>query len=270
MWYLAVVFIFDIFLIVIFRARFCKLLARLRPSHRKASLVPILWTADIFASFLVRLIYPVDRIFTPLNLLPAFLPQYILAYTWGRASAYLNDCFIFAPFAALARPSTDLVWSLCISMTGLVALFRVSVRSSRMVPASIEHAMGGLNRRAFLYAVWNEVSFALIVPALMRVVAKHSNYAIKASVPGLRGLKSRVVLARYSYAALLLSTLAGLGVEVVIEALNACFSQRPHRAMRMFGGPVLMTASVGVMNVLLSWFLGWAVVEYVPGARRII
>lgn len=270
-WYLVVVFMFDILGAVIVPTKFGNFLARLRVSRRKAVVIPLLWAANILVSFMVRLIYPIDRIFSPLNLRPAFLPQYIFAYTWGYASTLLNDRFILSPLSATARPLVDLVWALCLSVIGLFALFGVSARSSPSVLTSFEHIMGGFSIPALLYAIWNEVSFALVAPALMRVFAKHANRPIYVGIPGHhRGDTPRVLLARYSYAAFLSHTLVSLGVELVVEAVSACSSSRPPAAIYVFGGPVLMTASIGSVNVVLSYFVGCLLVEYIPGAGKIV
>jgi glucans biosynthesis protein C len=270
-WYLAVVIIFDMVTIVIVPAKTGKFLTRHSTSYRKAWLVRVVWTANILVSFVVRLIYPVNRIFVPLNLRPAFLPQYILAYAWGHASALLNDRFVFAPFRALARPSTTLIWSLCLSGLGLGALCAVSVNASSPVADSIERMMGGLNISALLYAIWNEVSFGLIAPGLLRVFAQKAKNPVLISIPGaLSEAKSKVSLARYSYAAFLSHTLVSLGIELAFEVLIACSSERPLPAMYVYVGPLLMTIVVGVVNVLLSYLVGWILVEYLPGVGKIL
>jgi glucans biosynthesis protein C len=270
-WYLAVVIIFDIITVVIAPAQFGNILERLCSSNTKVLIVPILWAANILASFATRLIYPVNRVFTLLNLRPAFLPQYILAYTWGHASALLNDRFVCTPFPALARPLMDLVCSLCLSVVGLVALVAVTLQSSNSMPTSMEYLMGGFNLPAMFYTVWNEVSFALIAPALMRVFAKHMDRPIYVGlIGGLRDVTSRKSLARYSYAAFLVHTIVSSGVELFIEARRVCISPQSTTMWHSFAGPVLMTVFVGVTNVLLSWFVGFLLVEYVPGVAKIV
>jgi hypothetical protein len=58
--------------------------------------------------------------------------------------------------------------------------------------------MGGFTLPALLYAIWNEVSFALTAPALMRVFAGYMNRPVQISVPGYRSdFNRKVLLARY-------------------------------------------------------------------------
>jgi glucans biosynthesis protein C len=270
-WYLAIVIIFDIITVVIAPAQFGNFLERVRSLNTKILTVPILWAVNVVTSFAIRLIYPVNRVFTPLNLRPAFLPQYILAYTCGHASALLNDRFVCAPFPALAPPLMDLVCSLSLSIVGLVALIAVTMQSSSSVPTSMEYLMGGFNLPAVLYTVWNEVSFALIAPAVMRVFAKYVNLPIHVSFPGgLRGVTSQTSLARYSYAAFLVHTIVSAAVELFIEARRACTSPQSTTMWHSFAEPVLMTVFVGITNVLLSWFVGFLLVEYVHGLGKIV
>jgi len=127
-WYLILTLIFDVLAGVIFATKFSNLPASLLTLRRKASFIPSIWVAKILVSFTVRLVYPINRTFTPLNLRLAFLPQDILAYTWGHGSTLLNDRFIFSPLDAMAEPLMELFWSLCVSIIGLFALYGVSAR----------------------------------------------------------------------------------------------------------------------------------------------
>jgi glucans biosynthesis protein C len=270
-WYLSLTFIFDILAGVIFPTKFSNFLARLHILRRKASFIPLLWAANVLVSFSVRLIHPIYRTFTPLNLRLALLPQYILAYTWGHASTLLHDRFIFAPLGAAVQPLLELVWSLCASIIGLFALFGLSTRYSSSVLASFEQIMGGFNISALLYAIWNEVSFALVASAMIRVFAKHGNRPIYINVGAyLRRHSPRVLFARYSYAAFLSHALVSLGVEIAVEAASPCSSKQPTTEVFTLGGPVPMTLCVGLTNVFLSCFVGYLLVEYVPGAGQIV
>ncbi len=269
--YLAMVIIFDASTLAISPTESGNFLSRIHPSGRKASAIPKVWAASIFASFAVRLVYPVDKIFSPLNLRPAFLPQYGLAYTWGHASALSSDRFVFAPFSPLAESLMDLAWSLCLNIAGLVALFGVSLCSLILLSASIERVMGGFNLPALLYAIWNEVSFAMITPAVMRFFTHHVNHPIRLSVPGASlGFSSKVSLARSSYAAFLSHTIVSVGVELVVDALSACSSTQSPTGIEVSAGPVVITILIGMTNVVLSCLVGWFLVQYVPGAGMVV
>ena len=270
-WYMAMAMVFDLLTVMVFPAQFGDLLKWLCASQSKPLLIPTLWVANILTSFMLRLAYPVGRIFTLLNLRPAFLPHYIMAYVWGHASVLSYENLIFAPFRATLRPLTGLVWSLCLSMLGLFVVFGVSLCLSGSVSASVESLTGGFVLPALLYAIWNEVSFALMAPALMRVFARYMNRPVHVSVPGYRlDFHQKVLLARYSYAAFLSHTFVSLGVELVVEILSACSSIPSSSTIYILLGPMLMTASVGIINVLLSYCVGYMLVEYVPRAGNII
>lgn len=119
-WYLAMAMVFDFLTVIVFPAQFGDLLKFLRASQSKSLLISTLWVANILTSFMLRLAYPVERIFTLLNLRPAFLPHYIMGYAWDHASVLSSENLIFAPFRGTLRPLTDLVWSLCLSVLGLL------------------------------------------------------------------------------------------------------------------------------------------------------
>lgn len=95
------------------------------------------------------------------------------------------------------------------------------------------------------------------------------NRPFHVSVPGYRSVFNRkVLLARYSYAAFLSHPFVSLGV--VVESLSACSSIPSPSTIYTYFGPILMTASVGVINVLLSYFVGYMLIEYVPRAGNVI
>jgi glucans biosynthesis protein C len=270
-WYLAVVVIFDVVTVLIDDSSYSKYLAPLQTLSRKRFDILILWAADIVASFAVRLIYPVDWIFKALNLQVAFLPQYVLAYAWGQTSATHQDLFVLAPFSPFGRPLLNLAISIFASVFGLGAVLGVDLLSALSFDEAMASLLGGLNLPALLYAIWNELSFAMIAPALFRVFADHADSPPYLSVPlRIRGTKSRILLARYSYAAFLVHTLVSLGVELLVEAASGCSAGNGHTGVHAAVGPVMMTALVGTINVLLSWIAGWALVEFVPGVGRVV
>jgi hypothetical protein len=142
---------------------------------------------------------------------------------------------------------------------------------SPSVAASFEQVLGGFNIPALLYAIWNEASFALVAPALIRVFAKHANRPIHIGVGAhLRRDNPRALLARYSYAAFLSHALVSLGVELAFDAASECSSTQSTAKVVVLGGPVLMTVVVGLTNVLFSHSMGYLLVEYVPGAGKIV
>jgi len=139
------------------------------------------------------------------------------------------------------------------------------------VSTSFEQVLGGFNIPALLYAIWNEASFALVAPTSIRVFAKYTNRPIRIGVGAhLRRATPRVLLARYFYAAFLSHALVSLGIELAVEAASECSSTQITTGTAVLGGPVLTTVCVGLTNVLFSYFMGYLLVEYVPGAGQII
>lgn len=122
---------------------------------------------------------------------------------------------------------------------------------------------GGFTLPAFLYTVWNEISFSLIGPSLLKYFSLCYNHRVRST---------SIFYPQYSYAAFLVHTpitvVMGLGADrfLALVARDRAFESRYGR-MAM---PVIMTAIVGTGNVLGSFALGKFLIDYVPGVRQIV
>lgn len=252
------------------------------------------WLAVAVASFFVRLWYPVGTVTWVISVQAAYLPQYIYAYTLGhlsfeqgepRLTNPLEPATSPTPVAAVDPesaesaaqptqpsgppriPTLSLYPSLAL-MIGIMPLIFIFVFANGLPkrPEEIGDVTGGWSSVAATYAVWNELGFILIGPALMAHFQKW--YA--------RPATSRIWKARYSYAAFLLHVLVSFSVEVVVEwAWMAIFGKGRQGAKSSVEavwktvGPVLITAAVGGVNCVLSFIVGGWLVR-VPGIKKII
>ncbi|KIX07098.1 uncharacterized protein Z518_05075 [Rhinocladiella mackenziei CBS 650.93] len=225
------------------------------------------WLASILLSFVIRLPYPVGTKFWPLNVQPAFVPQYILAYVLGQASQAAQNPYIYLPFRVSRRPLTHLFRSLsCSAMSlGLVLYISAALTPDPDPMAAVHSLAGGFSLPALLYAIWNEVSFAAIMPALITLFSQRFNSSWTLKI----GNNKVVNLPRYSYAAFLLHPLVSLIIELSLENIMGCSSPESASMIRILG-PILMTLSVGLLNIAASWIAAYLLVEYVPYIGMVI
>ncbi|KAG8405817.1 hypothetical protein J3458_021748 [Metarhizium acridum] len=146
------------------------------------------WIGAAALSFLARLYYPLGANLKIVALQPAYASQYILAYTMGHASWKHDTSFVggftlgkasgkdnagasdtkadnssFSVIAAVLVPLATLpiVW--------IPYLFRDAGRD--WMAQSMTDLGGGWNVPAFLYVLWNELSFMIVCPALVEYFA---------------------------------------------------------------------------------------------------
>lgn len=253
MWYLALLTIFDLIAVVLFPPnvqRQATLTDVLRLKRRVW--VPVAWAITILGSFAVRQVYPVGTIFVPLGLQIAYLPQYILAYFAGHAAALTGNPFVLSFLSYDKNSVTKLLGTLTLVTFSLGLIFLVP-------PAGEDHIQlcrGGFNLPALIYAIWNEVGFATIGPALLAVFMKHLSFPLY--LRSLRLKKDRsetgggVFLARYSYTAFLLHPLVSIAVELVIESLMNCKGEPDPHGLWSLMGPVVLALAVGAVNILAT------------------
>jgi glucans biosynthesis protein C len=267
-WYSVLLTIFDITAAICLPSNQGDILQLSVTFQRKIRPFP-LWTTIILTSIIIRLVYPIGMIFKPLNVQPAYLPQYIFAYCWGHLSLLSHDPHILAPFPTNKQPIISLFASLNLCLLSLGAILTVSMALTPSLQSSIAAMTGGFNTPALLYATWNEISFATIAPALISTFSRHLNTPLRLR---LMAGKYRDV-ARYSYPAFLVHPPVSLAIELFVEALMGCSLSPPQlssETWKMRLGSGSMALVVGIANVIASWTVGGILVEYMPFVGRVI
>ncbi|KAJ9605078.1 hypothetical protein H2200_010468 [Cladophialophora chaetospira] len=262
-WYCILLAIFDVSAIFVPPWSMQRLVTMLR----KHGFMLSLWITTIIASFVIRVSYPAGRVFRPLNLQPAYLPQYMLAYTLGFVSQETQDLHANLPLGASKFPLPRLICALvCSILAAGVMLYISAIHLSTSDPATAMQAMtGGFNLPAFLYASWNEASFAVILPSLLATFTTYLNKPFL-----LRTRNNQFVdVARYSYAAFLVHESTSLFLEMLIDINMGCSTPESSTVVDMLG-PFGMTLCVGGLNVLASWNVGFLLVENVPWLRAML
>lgn len=247
------------------------------------------------AAFAIRIPFPIGKAFTPLNLQPAFLPQYIFAYLVGHICAatgapYIHSLYPYTrqrPFASLAISTATMALGLAI--TSASTLLTTSKLPS--LASSTPFFAGGPTLPSAAYALWNELGFLTILTSLVALCERYlnkpnfltftlpsfpfrfpfpfSNHKDQPFPP-----RRQIDLPRYAYATFLLHPLVSTAVHLLAQKLVLT----PWLDCRALGGrgeswwafstPALVTAAVGTVNVLASWAAGVALVEGVPGVGR--
>lgn len=145
---------------------------------------------------------------------------------------------------------------------------------------TVDRAKGGWNVAAAQYAVWNELGFATIGPALGACFLAYWN----APPPPVRRRQRRlgfVVLlprivwrARYSYAAFLLHPPACVAVDMAVDGAMVAWlgadRWRDGSTVWRAVGPTVMAVAMGLLGAVASWVMAWVVVEGVPGVGRVL
>ncbi|ETN42922.1 uncharacterized protein HMPREF1541_02080 [Cyphellophora europaea CBS 101466] len=236
-------------------------------------------------AFLVRVPFPVGRILTPLNLQPAFLPQYIFAYAMGHICANTGSMYLHSLFlSSRNEPLSSLALSVVTMMLGLAATLASTMLSQKRIPsftAGLKLTAGGLNLPAALYAIWNELGFITLLPSLVAVCEKYFNRAdlLTFGLPRFSPFRKtpnkerrKVNLARYSYATFLVHPIVSLGVELLAQRFIMphvdCSQLSKGKTAWALCAPVVATVVVGSVNTVASWMAGIAMVECVPFVGR--
>jgi peptidoglycan/LPS O-acetylase OafA/YrhL len=100
-------------------------------------------------SFVVRIWWPAGRVFQPLNLQLAYLPQYISLYVLGLI-AYRSNWFFELP----PRMGRDWLRTALIALLVPVIVTILFIIIGAGAGTQIGYSLGGLHWQAFVYALW--------------------------------------------------------------------------------------------------------------------
>lgn len=235
------------------------------------------WIAVVACGFLAKIHYPLGTFLPILNVQPAYFFQYVYAYSLGYLSYHVNERTMKGPFdqsraptkletskenvethAAGTSSTTYLTTTSAISILSIGFVFVPFYRNSAdWFDKTVEQAFGGWNLPSLLYAVWNEVSFNLVGPALMAYFEQWQY----------RPAKTTLWDERYSYASFLVHTPVSVAIEGLVERIlvsdalqTACRDNLIWQVL----GPVFVTGIVGLASawasstagrLLLQWYL---------------
>lgn len=246
------------------------------------------WIVTTVASFLIRIYYPVGTTFTLTALQVAFAPQYIFAYVIGFVSAGVEPTFT-GPFArthvvraapnkspkAKGKHPTATVSQNRLSVITAI-LLSVLLVPLPYIPQFLGHfgtdvpslgstgIYGGWNSASFLYALWNEISFVLIGPAVASYF--YTSYRMPTT--------SWLFRCRDSYGAFMVHMLVSTIDENIIDHFLMWNHPATVTLLRssiwQSSGLIVMTAAVGMINVVVSFAVARFLLDTVPMLRRII
>lgn len=234
------------------------------------------WIATALTSFVVRLNYPVGSLAWVVEVMPAYLPQYLFAYSMGHASWTYQTSFegpvsglrrYFSQFSKRKPTFPGLLSSCAISlsalvMAGSILFFRTPEKD--WLSRCMRDFGGGWNLAALIYALWNEFSFVMIAPALIEYFSKHFNSPCATDI----------FQPNYSYAAFILHSLVSITVERAVDFVF-CFNEVVKSVITAsmfwrYFGPTTMTALVGGVNVYASFYAGKLLLNTFTGLRGVI
>ncbi|KAK3182289.1 hypothetical protein K4F52_006466 [Lecanicillium sp. MT-2017a] len=236
-WYLATLFIFDV-------AAACILPSQEHFSEEKKSkkkseknclyenLGRYAWIPVSAASFFIRIKFPVGKTTRPLGLQLAYASQYIFAYSMGYFSVSKGQQWLSGPFTPGVEPRGG-------------------------------GNGGGWNTSAAAYAVWNEISFSIIGPAIMVHFYKWYNKATE----------STLWKPRYSYATFLIHDFVIVAVQTALDAALVGSGKAPQWVSSELWkavGPVFMTVVAGAFNSVVSFTVAKALIDNVSWLRKFI
>ena len=234
----------------------------------------------ILSEFLMRTWYPIGTVFRLLNIQPGFVPQYIFAYLVGHAcGAAGNSHLRFASLAPHPHPDRNPYRTLAIALA-VTALGMIPVMASAYLikdewDSPLNYIVGGFNLPALLDVIRNEAGFVTIGPALVDLFARNFNRPCSIRLPWRRFTiaNDKVKVARYAFATFLVHPPVSMAVELVAEWLMGCggvdpgsqeWSPPASSSLWSTIGPVIATALVGSVNVLMSWVVAFGVLDLVP------
>ncbi|ROV87976.1 hypothetical protein VMCG_10671 [Cytospora schulzeri] len=230
------------------------------------------WVLAATACFFVRLDYPVGRASAPLGVQPAYLAQYILAYILGYLSLKRGDARMTGPFEQSSSTGTTEPGSLksdatavkpTVSLPMAVTISILTAPICILGPVGSTSWSGGWNLNAAVYAVWNELSFMLVGPALMDYFQRHHN----------RVTTSSLWQARYSFVTFLLHIPLSAAIESVVDKGLAGIPGVARIMETPVGrtlGPIVLSGVMGYVNSTASFAVGKWLLESFPSLKRVL
>jgi hypothetical protein len=157
------------------------------------------WLGVATASFFIRMLYPVGKTTSYIiTLQPAYVSQYVFAYTLGYLAYFEDESRLLGPFDPAVRPARVQLDVALIPeqlsqeednplvsgiprprsrpLLYLASAFTISIgsvaiallfRESKTLVADVGEERGGWNFAAAKFALWNEFSFITVGPAIM-------------------------------------------------------------------------------------------------------
>lgn len=166
LWFLIALFIFDIVLALLYKPHKC--LKRMQlPNAYKV----ILWLLIItISSWVIRCIYPVGRTVPILAFQVSHFPQYIVAYIIGVQASKQNWLKIFD-----CKRYIKVLWLIIPTLI----IFLGSIGVVIDLTGSIDDAFGGYNVVSFLYCLWEQIMFFIMLYGLVSLFMRYLNYKNK-------------------------------------------------------------------------------------------
>ncbi len=275
-WYLATLFAFDM-------AAACVAPRQDALSENKASKTPAerdslyanlgryAWIPITAATFFIRMKFPVGQTTRPLGLQLAYALQYVFAYSMGHLSVSRGQQWLSGPLAQgcetqdgkESRMGFTSASLLCCATLTLVLLPSFLRTGTDWIGRAVRQSSGGWNLTAGAYAIWNELSFSIVGPALMVLFYKRYN----------KTMASNLWKPRYSYAAFLVHDLVVVAVETTLDTMLIRSGSTPewvNSGLWKMVGPVLMTIISGTLNSVVSFTVAKMLIDNVSWLGRFI
>ena len=281
-WFCILLAIFDVVaaLVAPGTARYATRLVNLHRSLGTPKKILGILAVVMLSEFLIRTWYPVGTVFRLLNIQPGFVPQYVFAYVVGHAcGAAGNSHLRFPSLGPYPHPDRSSYQTVAIALA-VTALGMVPVIGSAYLvrdewDSPMNYIIGGFNIPALLDVIRNEVGFITIGPALVDVFARNFNRPLSVRLPWRRCTiaNAEVKVERYAFATFLVHPPVSMAVELVAEWLMSCeegesgsqeWSPQSFPSLWSIMGPVIATAVVGSVNVLMSWTMAFGLLDVVP------
>lgn len=275
-WYLATLFIFDVAAACILSSQenFSEEKKSKKKSEKNslyANLGRYAWIPVSAASFFIRIKFPVGKTTRPLGLQLAYASQYIFAYSMGHLSVSKGQQWLSGPFTPGVEPrgggngGTSLAAATLLSFTSFAFCLLPSFIEGgpNWAGRAVSGASGGWNTSAAAYAVWNEISFSIIGPAILVHFYKWYNKATE----------STLWKPRYSYATFLIHDFVIVAVQTTLDAALVGSGNAPqwvNSELWKAVGPVFMTVVAGAFNSVISFTVAKALIDNVSWLRRFI